>query len=113
LKINGPWVVGGLFTHLWSYQGDDPEVNLTGFQPIVNYNMKDGWYLNYSPVINYDWSADSSDAWTVPLGGGVGRVFHIGKQAINAKLAAYHMAESPTNGPEWQMQFQVSFLFPK
>ena len=48
-----------------------------------------------------------------PLGGGIGKVFHIGKQAINAKVAAYHMIESPEYGPDWQLQFQIQFLFPK
>lgn len=113
LQMKGRWVYGGLFTHLSSYHGNDPEVNLTGFQPILNYNLDDGWYLKYSPVINYDWTADSSDAWTIPIGGGIGKVFHIGKQAINASVASYHMVERPTNGPEWQLQCQIQFLFPK
>jgi hypothetical protein len=113
LQMKGPWVYGGLLTQLWTYYGNDPEVNLSSFQPIVNYNLKDGWYLNYSPVITYNWSADSSEAWTVPVGGGIGKVFHIGKQPINAKVAAFHNIESPRNGADWQLQVQVQFLFPK
>ena len=113
LQMKGHWVYGGLFTHLWSYAGPDPQVNLSGFQPIVNYNLEDGWYLNYSPVISYNWAADSGDAWTVPVGGGIGKVFHIGKQPVNAKVAAYYMVESPDNGPDWQLQLQLQFLFPK
>ena len=113
LQMKGHWVYGGLFTHLWSYAGPDPQVNLSGFQPIVNYNLEDGWYLNYSPVISYNWAADSGNAWTVPVGGGVGKVFHIGKQPVNAKVAAYYMVESPDNGPDWQLQLQLQFLFPK
>ncbi len=113
LQMKGHWVYGGLFTHLWSYAGPDPQVNLSGFQPIVNYNLEDGWYLNYSPVISYNWAADSGNAWTVPVGGGIGKVFHLGKQPINAKVAAYYMVESPDNGPDWQLQLQLQFLFPK
>ena len=113
LKMEGPWVVGGLFTHLSSYYGNDPEKNLTGFQPIVNYNLEDGWYLKYSPVWNLDWTADSNDQWTIPVGAGFGKVFHLGKQPINASVAAYHMVESPSNGPDWQLQCQLQFLFPK
>jgi hypothetical protein len=29
LQMKGPWVYGALFTHLWSYHGNDPETNLT------------------------------------------------------------------------------------
>jgi hypothetical protein len=113
LKMEGPWVVGGLLTHLSSYYGNDPETNLTGFQPIVNYNFDDGWYLNYSPVWTIDWTEDSNNQWTVPIGGGVGRVFHVGKQAINAKVGSYYMVESPADGPDWQLQCVLTFLFPK
>jgi hypothetical protein len=86
---------------------------LTGFQPIVNYNLKEGWYLNYSPVWTLDWTEDSNNQWTIPVGGGVGKVFHVGKQAINAKVGSYYMVESPANGPDWQLQCQLTFLFPK
>jgi hypothetical protein len=113
LKIDGPWVYGGLFTHLWSYAGNDPEVNLTTIQPFLNYNMKGGWYLTTGPSITSNWSADSSQQWTVPVGGGIGRVFKIGKQPVNAKIAAYHNLQSPRNGSDWQIQFQMQFLFPK
>jgi hypothetical protein len=113
IKMTGPWVLGGLFTHLWSYAGDEAENNLTGFQPIVNYNFGEGFYASYSPVINYNWSADSDDALTLPLGIGMGKVFAIGKQKINAKVSAYKMVERPTNGAEWQLQILFNFLFPK
>jgi hypothetical protein len=113
LKMEGPWVYGGLLSHLWSYHGNDPEVNLTSFQPFINYNLEDGWYLSTSPIITFDWSAVNRQQWTIPVGGGIGKVFHVGKQAINASLRAYHNIEAPRNGADWQLQFTVSFLFPK
>jgi hypothetical protein len=113
LQMKGPWVYGGLLTQLWSYTGNDPEVNLTSFQPFLNYNMEDGWYLSAAPIITANWSAESSETWTVPIGGGIGKVFNIGKQPVNASLRAYHNIESPKAGSDWQLQFQISFLFPK
>lgn len=113
LQIEGPWVYGGLVSHLWSYYGSDPEVNQTSIQPFLNYNMKGGWYLSASPVISANWNADSSQTWTIPVGGGIGRVFKIGKQPVNAALKAYYNVESPRTGSDWQLQFQVQFLFPK
>ena len=44
-------------------------------QPFVNYNMADGWYLVSAPIITANWEADSDDRWTVPLGGGFGKIF--------------------------------------
>jgi hypothetical protein len=113
LQMDGPWVYGGLLTHLWSYAGSDDEVNTTAFQPFLNYNMKGGWYLTSGPTITANWSADSSQRWTIPIGGGIGRVFKIGKQPVNAKIAAYHNLQSPRSGSDWQIQFQMQFLFPK
>ncbi|MHC4233029.1 MAG: neuromedin U [Planctomycetota bacterium] len=113
LQMKGHWVYGALFTHLWSYHGNDPETNLTGFQPIINYNLEDGWYVKYSPVWSLDWTADSNNQWTIPVGAGFGKVFHLGKQPVNASIASYYMVESPDNGPDWQLQCQLQFLFPK
>ncbi len=114
LQMKGPWVFGGLLTQLWSYSGSDDEVNITAFQPFINYNLEDGWYLSAAPTITANWSAaDSDDQWTIPIGGGIGKVFKIGKQPVNASIRAYHNLESPTGGADWQLQFQIQFLFPK
>ena len=113
LKMDGPWVYGGLLSQLWSYHGNDPEVNITAFQPFINYNLDDGWYLSTSPVITKNWSAESNQQWTIPIGGGIGRVFKIGKQPVNVSVRAYHNLESPATGADWQLQFQIQFLFPK
>jgi len=75
--------------------------------------MDGGWYLSASPVITANWSADSSQTWTVPIGGGIGRVFRIGKQPVNTALKAYYNVEAPRTGADWQLQFQIQFMFPK
>jgi hypothetical protein len=113
VQMKGPWVYGALISHLWSYHGSDPEVNFSSLQPFVNYNLKDGWYLSSTSTITANWSADSSQTWTIPIGGGFGRVFKMGQQHVNASIRAFHNLESPRNGADWQLQFQIQFLFPK
>ncbi len=113
LQMKGHWVYGALISHLWSYHGNDPETNFSSLQPFVSYNMEDGWYLTSNPIITADWSADSDNQWTVPIGGGFGRVFKMGKQHVNASVRAFHNLQSPRNGSDWQLQFQLQFLFPK
>ena len=66
-----------------------------------------------SPVITSNWASTSSDRWTVPLGGGIGRLFKIGKQPVNARMQGLHNAARPDFGPSWQLQVQVQFLFSK
>ena len=89
------------------------DVNALTAQYFINYNMKGGWYLSSAPVMTANWEADSDDTWTVPLGGGVGRVFKIGKQPVNVKLAAYYNVVSPDDATDWNLQFSWTFLFPK
>ena len=112
LTIRGPWVVGSLFSNVWSFTGDE-QVNLFTWQYFVNYNLDDGWYLTSAPVITADWEADSDNTWTVPFGGGFGKIFRIGNQPMNASLATYYNVEKPDFGADWQIRAQLQFLFPK
>jgi hypothetical protein len=111
----GDWVVGALANNIWSFAGDsnDPDVNQFLLQYFVNYNMANGWYLVSAPIITADWMRDSGDQWTLPLGGGFGRVFNIGAQPVNMSLQAYDNVITPEGGPDWQLRFQVQLLFPQ
>jgi hypothetical protein len=107
--------VGGLARQLWSFAGDDDRghVNQLLLEPFVNYNLAKGWYLITDMILTTNWNADSGQRWTVPLGGGVGKLFKIGKQPINSRLEAYYNVVKPDSGPDWQMVFTFQFLFPK
>jgi hypothetical protein len=114
LAMPGKWVVGSLFSNIWSVGGSGAnDVNFFTWQYFINYNLANGWYLTTAPVITANWEADSDNTWTVPFGGGAGKIFKIGKQPVNAQISAYHNVEAPVNGPEWQYRFQLQFLFPK
>jgi len=106
---------GMLARQLWSFAGDSDRdnVNQSLFEPFVNYNLPNGWYLITDIIVTANWQADSSNTWTVPLGGGVGKLFKIGNQAINARTEAYYNVEKPDNAPDWQWGFTIQFLFPK
>ncbi len=110
----GPWTIGILARHLWSFAGasDRSNVNQTVLQPFVNYKLDQGWYLSSSPVMAANWEANSSNRWTVPLGGGVGRVFKIGEQPVNIRVEAYGNVLVPEGGPDWATKFTFQLLFP-
>ena len=107
--------IGGLVRQLWSFAGDSDrdDVNQTLFEPFVNYNLPNGWYLITDIIITANWEASASNTWTVPLGGGVGKLFKIGNQAINARTEAYYNIEKPDGAPDWNWGFTIQFLFPK
>jgi hypothetical protein len=58
-----------------------------------------------------DWTAKPDDKWTVPVGGGVGRIVKIGTQPVNARVQAWKDVKKPTFGQSWTMQAQIQFLF--
>jgi hypothetical protein len=106
---------GGLIRQIWSFAGDSDraEVNQLLLEPFLNYNLKKGWYLITDIIITANWNAPSGQQWTVPLGGGAGRLFKIGKQAVNVRAEAYYNVERPDAGPDWQWGFTFQLLFPR
>ena len=124
LTMPGPWVIGSLFSNLWSGSdetasedllGDDVQqkINLFTWQYFINYNFSNGTYLTSAPIITANWEADSDNRWTVPFGGGIGKVTRWGKQPINASIQGYYNIEKPEFGADWQLRLQLQFLFPK
>ena len=111
LTMPGQWVIGSLLSNLWDMSGSE-DINFFTWQYFVNYNYAGGWYLTSSPIMTANWKAD--DEWTVPVGGGFGRVFHIGKQPVNAQVQAFYNVVKPDDlGPEWSTRIQFQLMFPK
>ena len=114
LTMEGPVVAGVLLQQQWSVAGDTrrPDVSAGLVQPFFNYNLPKGWYLTTSPIMNVNWNADRGQKWTVPVGGGVGRVFEIGKQPVNVSAALYYNAIRPVGAEPWVVRLAFTFLFP-
>jgi hypothetical protein len=115
LGMPGNWVVGSLFSNVWSVGGSGNEdVNLFTWQVIANYNLSDGWYLTSTPIITSNWEAKSSDKWTVPVGGGFGKIFRIdGLPPMNAQIQGFYNVAKPDISGRWSMRVQLQLMFPK
>jgi hypothetical protein len=116
LTMPGHWVIGALANNQWSYAGwGKNNVNALLVQPFINYNFPDGWYVTSSPIITANWLAASNNRWTLPIGAGVGKIVKLGgKLPINLQLQAFDNVVTPERGgADWQLRFQVQFLFPK
>lgn len=115
LAKGNPWVYGVLVNNVWSLSSSSsaPSYSNGLVQPFLNYNFAGGTYLTSSPILTVNWKADGSDQWTVPLGGGIGRIFHFGKLPVNAQVGAYYNVVRPEGGANWQIRAQVQLMFPK
>jgi hypothetical protein len=125
LTKQGHWLFGALIGNVWTggagQQGHESTTDPTVFHsinqmtlnPFVFYNMKRGWYLMSSPIMTSDWAAKAGQHWTVPVGGGFGRVFRMGGQLLNARAQFWSDVKSPTGYQSWTMQTQIQLLFPR
>lgn len=116
VNVPDPWVIGVVASNLWSFAGDNQrlKVNLLSVKPFLNYNFPNGWYLTSTPSITADWEAeDRRNRWTVPIGGGVGKVMFRGeKHPININVQGFYFLEKTDRAPDWTLQMQFQLLFP-
>jgi hypothetical protein len=108
---NGPWVNGVLVSHLASFAGNRhrADVSLTSIEPQVSYTFENGWSVQTSPTISYDWTAD---AWTLPLGADVGSTFTVGSQAMSLSVGAYDLLKRASGDPASIVRVQLTLIFP-
>jgi hypothetical protein len=123
----GHWTLGFLTNNVWSVAGSShrPEVNQLLLQYFVTYNLKKGWNINSGPIITANWNnkangdaADGDDTtpggrWTIPFGGGVGRITRIGYQPVNMSVNFYGNAVHPPGASSWGMRLQIALLYPQ
>jgi hypothetical protein len=123
----GPWTIGVLVNNVFSIVGSShrPAVNQMLLQYFINYNLKRGWYVSSAPVITANWHSRASgdaasgndttggDVWTVPFGGGVGRIMRLGFQPVNITAQFYGSAVHPAGASSWAMRLQIALLYPK
>jgi hypothetical protein len=114
-KDEGPWVLGAVVNNIWTFGSGPNNSDRTDsflLNPFVSYHFDDGWSVGSSPNIAANWIA-SGKKWTVPIGGGFGKVIHLGDQPIKLAVDAYYNAVRPKAGSETTVvQFTLTFLFP-
>lgn len=111
----GSWVTALIISNTWSFAGNEEraDVNQLYAQLVANLNIGKGWYLTSAPVITANWEAESEDRWTVPIGGGAGRIFKIGSLPNDVRIQAFGYLAKPKNGPSWTLQVQWKLMFAK
>ena len=117
LGMPSHFVLGVLVNNIWSIAGGGsrPGINQLLVQYFINDNLKKGYYLTSQPIITANWntSAASGSVWTVPFGGGVGRIMKLGFQPVNISVQAYGNAVHAPGASPWTVRAQFALLFPK
>jgi hypothetical protein len=115
LRSRGHWLFGSLAQNLFSVAGPSARAQLNQMliQPFANYNMRHGWYFTSSPVITANWKASAAQTWTVPVGGGAGRIVRLGELPVNTSVQFFRNVSYPNEVTHWSARLQVQLLFPE
>jgi len=112
-----PLTLGVLVGQMWSIAGasNRPDISQLAIMYFAALHFPRGWYLNTMPIVTANWNAASPrNVWTVPVGGGGGKVFRAGGVPLNVSVGAYWNAIRPDTvaAPSGSAQVQVALLLP-
>jgi len=108
IHIDDSWIYGVVAQHWWSFDEDKDrdDVSLTDIQYIGRYRLSKDTNIGFSPNIRYNWEADGSDRWTIPIGIGADTMIKMGSLPVKIGMEVYHYVKQPDKfGPDWQIRF--------
>ncbi len=103
-------LVGALVSNQWDTGGsNDNAYSTTTAQYFYAYGLGGGWQISSSPIITYDWQADSDEALTLPLGVGLAKTTMIGDQPWKFQFQVQKFVVQPDSfGPDWLVKLTVT-----
>ena len=113
LTMRGPWTVGILANHIWSYAGDSDrqDISNTFLQPFAAYTWPSAWTVSVQSESTYNWKTEK---WSVPVNVAVSKLVRLGKLPVSLQAGVGYWAESPDAGPEgFRFRLQANFVLPK
>jgi hypothetical protein len=113
LVLKGPWTVGMLANHVWSFAGDDDRDDISNsfMQPFVAYTWPSAWTASLQSETTYNWQ---SEQWSVPVNLALSKLVKFGKLPVSLQAGVGYWAESPDNGPEGlRFRLQANIVLPK
>ena len=107
----GTLTTGLLVNHLWRVAGSDDvrSLNNTFMQPFINWTTKTGTTFGLNTETSYNWTTED---WSVPINAVFSQMVMFGKQPTQWQFGGRYYLDTFSNGPEWGLRFQLTFLFP-
>jgi hypothetical protein len=107
-----PWRLGLVLGNHWSFAGDSDrsDVNQLLIRGLIARDLKNEWFLTYSPIITANWNAPSGQRWVVPLGGGLGKRFELGSLPVSLAIQGFANVVKPDGAPD--TIFRITLVTP-
>lgn len=91
------------------YGGEPWDTNETTLQLFFAYALGNGWQIESSPVILYDWEALPGNEWLVPIGAGVSKTMKLGRTPIKLGFDIQKYVVTPDRfGPDWRVTVSLT-----
>lgn len=113
LVQRGPWTVGGLANHIWSFAGDEDraDVNQTFLQPFASYTTDNAWTFTLTSESAYNWETEE---WSVPVNATVSKIVRLGPLPVSLFGGVRYWAEAPEGGPDdFGLRLGMTVLLPR
>jgi hypothetical protein len=113
LVLKGPWTIGILANHIWSFAGDDdrPDINNTFMQPFAAYTWPSAWTASLQTETSYNWETEQ---WSVPVNVALSKLVMFGRLPVSLQGGIGYWVESPDNGPEgFRFRLQANIVLPR
>lgn len=110
-----PWTLGIIAAQIWSVAGaaNRADVSLLGVTPFAEWRFPGGWYVNTKPDVTANWGAASArNTWTLPVGGGGGKVLFAETFPVDVSIGGYWNAVRPIDAPSASVVMEIALLFP-
>ena len=113
LTIRGPWTLGMLANHVWSFAGDSDrdDISNTFLQPFAAYTTPDAWTFSLQAESNYNWKMER---WSVPINFAASKLVMFGKLPVSLQAGVGYWVDSPRSGADGiRYRLQASVVLPK
>jgi hypothetical protein len=112
LQQTGPWTIGLLTNHIWSFAGDEDrrDISNTYLQPFLAYAAEGGITYSLNTETNYNWITHE---WSVPIDAQISKLTKIGDQPVSILGGLRYWVDGPANGPhDFGGRVQLTFILP-
>ena len=99
VATSGPWTMGLLANHVWSFAGDGArsDLNSTFTQPFAAYTWPSAWTVSLQSETSYNWEAEQ---WSVPVNVAASKLVKIGPLPVSLQAGVGYWVDAPDAGPE-------------
>ncbi len=98
--------IGALGQQFFSFAGnsDRPDQNYLLLQPIITKIFKKGYFINYSPIMKFDWE---NSTYNIPIGFSIGKAF---SKSLTMFMGAEYVVSGPGQG-DFTVRLNINTMF--